>query len=596
MIISRKSLCTLLCLGLIGGGLEPLRAVSWQRVAGTIGIAPGVPGHPNARHFILQPPTLNNSGQVAFHSFLDATTVGGATDSVWAGAASDPHLVVRKGDPAPGTSQDFGSLDLDPLLNNAGQLLINARVSGGNFDQANGLWLGSEGNLQLLARTNTPISGSAQMIRDINRSSVVLSDNGKAAFLGTATNNKTAMWYGSPGNLVIAAMEGNPVPSDSGLPANVSFEVFLYPAPVINSTGKIAFEATVSNGGTIYGRSIWTGTPGNLQLLVREETAAPGVPGEDFYLLNAEPVINNAGTVAFGAQLSNFNDSIWMGTPGNLTMILQGDDPAPVGTAGVRFADFGTYKELRLSDSGHVAFESWLEGTGVNSTNNYGLFRATIDGNDMVTRLGRQAPGMPAGAVFQNFDTYSINPTGQLAFIGSVNGGGVSLGEGLGIWAQNQEDELELVVRVGDWVHPMTGSVIRGADVTNTELIESQGYDEVFQLQFRSAFTLNSEYGTAWNSEHQIAFEVIFANQQNGSAIFLADLGGVDGDFDGDGDVDGRDFLVWQRSDKSPAGLAVWQENYGAGNLTALAAVPEPTALAFVMACGLAAMAIRKRT
>jgi hypothetical protein len=40
---------------------------------------------------------------------------------------------------------------------------------------------------------------------------------------------------------------------------------------------------------------------------------------------------------------------------------------------------------------------------------------------------------------------------------------------------------------------------------------------------------------------------------------------------DGDGDVDGRDFLVWQRSSSassqgvSSGDLADWQANYGAG-------------------------------
>lgn len=38
---------------------------------------------------------------------------------------------------------------------------------------------------------------------------------------------------------------------------------------------------------------------------------------------------------------------------------------------------------------------------------------------------------------------------------------------------------------------------------------------------------------------------------------------GSEGDFDGDGDVDGTDFLVWQRTDGSSAGLADWSTNYG---------------------------------
>jgi len=56
---------------------------------------------------------------------------------------------------------------------------------------------------------------------------------------------------------------------------------------------------------------------------------------------------------------------------------------------------------------------------------------------------------------------------------------------------------------------------------------------------------------------------------------------GVPGDFDGDDDVDGRDFLAWQRglspTPFSAADLAEWQGAYNGGLLSA-AVVPEPSA------------------
>ena len=58
------------------------------------------------------------------------------------------------------------------------------------------------------------------------------------------------------------------------------------------------------------------------------------------------------------------------------------------------------------------------------------------------------------------------------------------------------------------------------------------------------------------------------------------------GDFDGDGDVDGRDFLKWQRGESpnpfSSGDLSAWQGNYGFGSLAAVS-VPEPGCLVLLL-------------
>ena len=59
------------------------------------------------------------------------------------------------------------------------------------------------------------------------------------------------------------------------------------------------------------------------------------------------------------------------------------------------------------------------------------------------------------------------------------------------------------------------------------------------------------------------------------------------GDFDHDGDVDGRDFLLWQRGGSpnalSAGDLALWQSGYGSP-VTAISAVPEPATAGLVLA------------
>lgn len=73
---------------------------------------------------------------------------------------------------------------------------------------------------------------------------------------------------------------------------------------------------------------------------------------------------------------------------------------------------------------------------------------------------------------------------------------------------------------------------------------------------------------------------------------------GQPGDFDGDDDVDGRDFLIWQRGGSPTAlsadDLADWQDNFGTGPLLAAVAVPEVSSI-FLATIGLTALGLRRR-
>ncbi len=89
--------------------------------------------------------------------------------------------------------------------------------------------------------------------------------------------------------------------------------------------------------------------------------------------------------------------------------------------------------------------------------------------------------------------------------------------------------------------------------------------------------------------------------------VSIVDVGGIDytqvsistpgilGDFDGDGDVDGNDFLRWQRGDSpngvagvsvSAADLIDWQGNFGTPPLSAVVAVPETSSAVLAMLAG----------
>ena len=73
-------------------------------------------------------------------------------------------------------------------------------------------------------------------------------------------------------------------------------------------------------------------------------------------------------------------------------------------------------------------------------------------------------------------------------------------------------------------------------------------------------------------------------------------------DFDEDGDVDGNDYLKWQRGESpnplSAPDLADWQLNFGSSmTLSSSTAIPEPSALAMAVCCliGLASRPCQRR-
>ena len=85
-----------------------------------------------------------------------------------------------------------------------------------------------------------------------------------------------------------------------------------------------------------------------------------------------------------------------------------------------------------------------------------------------------------------------------------------------------------------------------------------------------------------------------------------------DADFDGDGDVDGADFLTWQRgfgvgTDLSTGDanddnvvdgddLAIWKDQFGpAASLAAVSQIPEPAGAALLVIGSIAMLAASRR-
>ena len=145
----------------------------------------------------------------------------------------------------------------------------------------------------------------------------------------------------------------------------------------------------------------------------------------------------------------------------------------------------------------------------------------------------------------------------------------------------------DLTVEYFDLNEQSLGSdVFSGDPVGNpnnpTDGIEDGGFDPDFEQITPSASFLNVALSKViFTSSNTSGLGAIFALDD----IVLSTVTTLPGDFNMDGTVDGLDFLEWQRTGGTPAGLTAWQTNYGMTSPLAAAstAVPEPTSVMLLL-------------
>ncbi len=143
----------------------------------------------------------------------------------------------------------------------------------------------------------------------------------------------------------------------------------------------------------------------------------------------------------------------------------------------------------------------------------------------------------------------------------------------------------------------MDVNVPLGSD-TDTDWISFQFYVNSPTLGWQSSPSLYDAHATGdgdvtvtWDysalvlDETDEWFELgVIINPGEDRTLYLDNLrvltAGSPGDFDSDGDVDGADFLEWQRSNGTPSGLSDWQGGYPPAAASAsFGAVPEPASI-----------------
>jgi hypothetical protein len=236
-----------------------------------------------------------------------------------------------------------------------------------------------------------------------------------------------------------------------------------------------------------------------------------------------------------------------------------------------------------------------------------------IDLSDNITGYGTiESPDEPLKPVIVNGDARGNTFTERLSFTGHVRGDGRldnveilgthSPGTGVGV----QEVGDVTYAALSTLYIEIRGTAEGGYDQIHSDSILSLSGTLQLSMLGPVSFELGQTFAilTADNYIYgQFDSELLpalggglsFDVQYTSNAVLLnvVAASGAEGDFDLDGDVDGSDFLVWQRgewsSPLSAGDLTAWKANYGADSF-ATTATPEPGAAA-LLAIGWIALA-----
>jgi hypothetical protein len=375
---------------------------NWQILAREGDAAPGCGGALYTALFAgmsQQPTCINSAGYVLFQSSLGAPAVT-ANNSAWfTGLPGNVQLMLRKGDLAPGLEQvsALGSLS---QMNGSGQVITDVTFLTGSgttpvtnaIDRA--VWIYTPGlGIQQLVREGDACTaipgtniGNSSNTWGVGTGSTSFNDNTQfllnTNLAGAVTPNvdDRAMLILAPGSQTLVWRRGDLAPGAQVATPGATIDAANDASCCLNNAGRVAFQGYLIGGGTVAGNdtAIWTGTPGNLAMIVREGDVAPGTGGLLFgQTVSNFMVMNGAGQILFQNTLSDAATSFWAWDPvlglqclhrGNMPVEVQpGVFKTPVSTGGVQFTN-GDSRPLMFANDGSVVIKlSMNDGTSYGS-------------------------------------------------------------------------------------------------------------------------------------------------------------------------------------------------------------------------------------
>lgn len=377
-----------------------------------------------------------------------------------------------------------------PALNEAGQTSFVGFLQGPGIDEANerGLWSETSGALELAARYGEQAPGTPAGMTFTSLFNPTISDSGSVGFLAklksAAPDGDESIWIRDNGGLHLVTRYGS-----TGTQITPTATFASIGIPSFNDVGHVAFSGRVAGAGitTANDEAIWSQVGSALVLVAREGDAAPGISvggqfGNGLYAPYS-PVLNSAGQVAFWGRLkgtgvnSSNEQGIWTGAAGSLQLIAREGNSAPGTEAGVQFSDL---QSPTINEAGGVAFSAAVRGPEVSSLNGSGIWTQRGGSLELVVRGGQHAPGMGDGFYLPTFGQFALNHHGQVAFTAGAVAPGLAADANEGLWIYDASG-LSLVAREGNQAPGTTDGVNFGA----MGYIEALGLNDAGQVAFQ---------------------------------------------------------------------------------------------------------------
>jgi hypothetical protein len=357
---------------------------------------------------------FNHAGQAAFVSLLSGPDVNVTNSTaLFAGSPGSVRMLVRGNDPSPVPGMNWGGSfttsvypRLSPVMNDSGQVLFRSNLrdaASGDLTTGSGVFLGSaRDNMSTVLVDGAPAPDAPAGWRvSTSGTNLAINNAGQVAvgatILGPDGTGVAALYQGAPGALRTVFRTGDAAPQTT---PGVTFTDLYHGADVVmNANGRVAFSVYLEGAdavGSFHDHALYTGTPGDLDLIARAGEHAPGTPDNVVFRNLYGVALNAPGQAAFLTELGiadsdqSIGQAVYGYDPqGGLSLIARAGDQFDLGggrTGTVRAFAFNAEsggqdgRLVSINDLGQVAFTMGFAegGAGGAVTEGRGLFMASI--------------------------------------------------------------------------------------------------------------------------------------------------------------------------------------------------------------------------